>query len=391
MTTTAAPTQKAKTSQPLSVNGNGHRMDSVAAPDILISDPVLESIWEKVKHGERLTAEEGVKILETDDFSAVGMMADFAKRKVSGEKVYFVLNRHLNPTNICVLSCKFCDYAKKPGAEGAYEMTMDDMLDHLDDDIKELHVVGGHHPTWPFEFYVDMIRELHNARPDVQIKAFTASEIDYFWRRWKVPPEESLAIFKEAGLSSMPGGGAEVFSDRIHKLLLPGKAKADRWLEIHRIAHGMGIKSNCTILYGHVETFRERIDHLILLRELQDETDGFLALIPLEYQVGYTKLRPRHTPPMDDLKMIAASRLILDNVMAIKAYWVMLGEATAGIGLNFGANDLDGTIGKERIAHAALADSPAGVARRSMVASIKDAGRTPVERDALYNEITVYN
>ncbi len=375
------------TSTPRDTGGNGQ----IDAPDILISDPELESIWEKVKHGQRLTADDGVKILETDDFSAVGLMADFAKRRVSSEKVYFVLNRHLNPTNICVLSCKFCDYAKKPGADGAYEMTMEQMLDHLDDDIRELHVVGGHHPTWPFEFYVEMIRELHNARPDVQIKAFTASEIDYFWRRWKVPPEESLAIFKEAGLSSMPGGGAEVFSDRIHKLLLPGKAKADRWLEIHRIAHGMGIKSNCTILYGHVETFRERIDHLILLRELQDETDGFLALIPLEYQVGYTKLRPRHTPPMDDLKMIAASRLILDNVMAIKAYWVMLGEATAGIGLNFGANDLDGTIGKERIAHAALADSPAGVARRSMVASIKDAGRVPVERDALYNEITVYD
>ena len=371
------------------VNGstNGH----LEAPDILISDPELESIWEKVRHGERLSADEGVKILETDDFAAVGLMADYAKRRVSGEKVYFVLNRHLNPTNICVLSCKFCDYAKKPGEQDAYEMTMDQMLEHLDGDIKELHVVGGHHPTWPFEFYVDMIRELHNARPDVQIKAFTASEIDYFWRRWKVPPEESLAIFKEAGLSSMPGGGAEVFSDRIHKLLLPGKAKADRWLEIHRIAHGMGIKSNCTILYGHVETFRERIDHLILLRELQDETDGFLALIPLEYQVGYTKLRPRHTPPMDDLKMIAASRLILDNVLAIKAYWVMLGEATAGIGLNFGANDLDGTIGKERIAHAALADSPAGLARKSMVASIQDAGRVAVERDALYNEIAVYN
>ena len=371
----------------ISAGNNGH----VEAPDILISDPALEAIWEKVKHGERLSADDGVKILETDDFSAVGLMADYKKRQFSDDKVYFVLNRHLNPTNICVLSCKFCDYAKKPGAEGAYEMSMGEMLDHLDGDIKELHVVGGHHPTWTFEFYVDMIRELHNARPDVQIKAFTASEIDYFWRRWKVPPEESLAIFKEAGLSSMPGGGAEVFSDRIHKLLLPGKAKADRWLEIHRIAHSMGIKSNCTILYGHVETFRERIDHLILLRELQDETNGFLALIPLEYQVGYTKLRPRHTPPMDDVKMIAASRLILDNVLAIKAYWVMLGEATAGIGLNFGANDLDGTIGKERIAHAALADSPAGIARKNMVASIKDAGRVPVERDALYNEIAVYN
>lgn len=371
-------------------NGHGHREPDAEPPAIRFLDTRLTPIWEKVLDGERLSLEDGVAILETDDFASAGMMADYVKRRWTGDKVYFVLNRHLNPTNICVLSCKFCDYAKKPGHEDAYEMSMEQMLEHLEGEIRELHIVGGHHPTWPFEFYVDMIRTLHEARPDVQLKAFTASEIDYFWRRWKVPPEESLAIFKEAGLSSMPGGGAEVFSPRIHKMLHPGKANADRWLEIHRLAHGMGIKSNCTILYGHVETFAERIDHLIQLRELQDETGGFLALIPLEYQVGYTKLRPRHTPPLDDLKMIAASRLILDNVLAIKSYWVMLGEATAGIGLNFGANDLDGTIGKERIAHAALADSPAGVARRRMVESILDAGRVPVERDALYNEVKVY-
>ena len=372
-------------------NGHAHSTDAVEPPTLRFLDPRLEAVWEKVLDDERLSLDDGVAILETDDFASAGRMADYVKRRWSGDKVYFVLNRHLNPTNICVLSCKFCDYAKKPGGDGAYEMTMEQMLEHLDGDITELHIVGGHHPTWPFEFYVDMIRTLHDARPDVQLKAFTASEIDYFWRRWKVPPEESLAIFKDAGLSSMPGGGAEVFSPRIHKLLHPGKANAARWLEIHRLAHSMGIKSNCTILYGHVETFAERIEHLIMLRELQDETSGFLALIPLEYQVGYTKLRPRHTPPLDDLKMLAASRLILDNVLAIKSYWVMLGEATAGIGLNFGANDLDGTIGKERIAHAALADSPAGIARRKMVESILDAGRIPVERDALYNEVKVYD
>ena len=372
-------------------NGHAHSTDAVEPPTMRFLDPRLESIWEKVLDDERLSLDDGVAILETDDFASAGRMADYIKRRWSGDKVYFVLNRHLNPTNICVLSCKFCDYAKKPGGDGAYEMSMEQMLEHLDGDITELHIVGGHHPTWPFEFYVEMIRTLHDARPDVQLKAFTASEIDYFWRRWKVPPEESLAIFKDAGLSSMPGGGAEVFSPRIHKLLHPGKANAERWLEIHRLAHGMGIKSNGTILYGHVETFAERIEHLIMLRELQDETSGFLALIPLEYQVGYTKLRPRHTPPLDDLKMLAASRLILDNVLAIKSYWVMLGEATAGIGLNFGANDLDGTIGKERIAHAALADSPAGIARRKMVESILDAGRIPVERDALYNEVKVYD
>ena len=181
-----------------------------------------------------------------------------------------------------------------------------------------------------------------------------------------------------------------MFSSRVHKILLPGKANADRWAEIHKTAHRMDIPTNCTLLYGHIESFEERVEHLVRLRNIQDETGGFLAFIPLEYQVGMTKLRPRHTPAMDDLKMIAAARLILDNIKYIKSYWVMLGEATASVGLNFGANDLDGTIGKERIAHAALAESPAGQARERMASFIRDARRIPVERDALYNEIKVY-
>ena len=358
--------------------------------DIHLSDRRLFPIWDKVQAGDRLSGAEGVTLLDSDDISGVGRMADFAKKRVTGDKVYFVLNRHVNPTNICVLSCKFCDFAKKPGDEDAYEMTVEEILDHVDDDIHEIHIVGGHHPTWPFEYYVEMIRAIHEKNPKLQIKAFTASEIDYFQRRWKVTPEESLAILKEAGLQSMPGGGAEVFSPRVHKILLPGKANGDRWADIHKIAHRMGIPTNCTLLYGHIETFEERVDHLIRLRNIQDETGGFLAFIPLEYQVGMTRLRPRHTPAMDDLKMIATARLMLDNIMYIKSYWVMLGEATASIGLNFGANDLDGTIGKERIAHAALADSPAGRARERMAWSIREARRIPVERDALYNEIKVY-
>ena len=189
----------------------------------------------------------------------------------------------------------------------------------------------------------------------------------------------------------MPGGGAEVFSDRVHEELLPGKSNSNRWIEIHQMAHGMGIKTNCTLLYGHIETFEERMDHFIILRETQDESGGFLAFIPLQYQVGFTKLVPRHTPPMDDLKTIAAARLMLDNIAHIKSYWVMLGEGTASLGLNFGADDLDGTIGKERIAHAAQADSPSGLARQKMVRLINDAGRLPVERDALYNEIKIYD
>lgn len=358
--------------------------------DINLRDKRLFPIWDKVQAGQRLSISDGVTILATDDLAGIGRMADFAKKRVTGDKVYFVLNRHVNPTNICVLSCKFCDFAKKPGDKDAYEMSIEEILDHIDEDIHEIHIVGGHHPTWPFEYYVEMVREIHKKAPHVQIKGFTASEIDYFQRRWKVSPEESLAILKEAGLQSMPGGGAEVFSSRVHKILLPGKANADRWAEIHKTAHRMDIPTNCTLLYGHIESFEERIDHLIRLRNIQDETGGFLAFIPLEYQVGMTKLRPRHTPAMDDLKMIAAARLMLDNIKYIKSYWVMLGEATASIGLNFGANDLDGTIGKERIAHAALAESPAGQAREKMVSFIRDARRIPVERDALYNEIRVY-
>jgi aminodeoxyfutalosine synthase len=359
--------------------------------ELNLSDKRLFPIWDKVQASERLSSSEGVTLLSTDDLAGVGRMADFAKKRVTGDKVYFVLNRHVNPTNICVLSCKFCDFAKKPGEKDAYEMSIDEILDHVDDDIHEIHIVGGHHPTWPFEYYVEMVKAIHEKAPHVQIKGFTASEIDYFQRRWKVSPEESLAILKEAGLQSMPGGGAEVFSSRVHKILLPGKANADRWAEIHKTAHRMDIPTNCTLLYGHIESFEERIEHLIRLRNIQDETGGFLAFIPLEYQVGMTKLRPRHTPAMDDLKMIAAARLMLDNIKYIKSYWVMLGAATASIGLNFGANDLDGTIGKERIAHAALAESPAGQARESMASSIRDARRIPVERDALYNEIRVYD
>ena len=332
--------------------------------ELNLSDKRLFPIWDKVQAGERLSSSEGVTLLDTDDLPGVGRMADFAKKRVTGDKVYFVLNRHVNPTNICVLSCKFCDFAKKPGEKDAYEMSIDEILDHVDDDIHEIHIVGGHHPTWPFEYYVEMVKAIKEKAPHVQIKGFTASEIDYFQRRWKVSPEESLAILKEAGLQSMPGGGAEVFSSRVHKILLPGKANADRWAEIHKTAHRMDIPTNCTLLYGHIESFEERIEHLIRLRNIQDETGGFLAFIPLEYQVGMTKLRPRHTPAMDDLKMIAAARLMLDNIKYIKSYWVMLGAATASIGLNFGANDLDGTIGKERIAHAALAESPLRSHRR---------------------------
>jgi aminodeoxyfutalosine synthase len=362
----------------------------LVADGIAFLDKSLTPIWEKVQAGERLTLEEGVRLLQTDDIAALGRMADHAKRQKSGDKVYFVINRHINPTNICVLSCSFCDYAKKTGDADAYEMTHEEILGLLNDEIREVHIVGGHHPTWPFEKYEEIVRVIHEAYPDTQIKAFTASEIDYFHKRWKLSDEEILTRLRAAGMQSMPGGGAEVFSPRVKKALFPGKAGHERWLEIHRKAHNMGIRSNATLLYGHIETLEERIQHMIYLRELQDETEGFLTFIPLEYQVGDTLLVPRHASAIEDLKMLAASRLVLDNFPHIKAYWIMIMEETAAIGLNFGADDIDGTIGEERIAHAAKAASPIGVARERIVRLVRDAERTPVERDALYNEVKVY-
>ena len=354
-------------------------------------DRDLIPLWEKVLDQERLSLEDGIRLFETSDLPAVGRMADHVKSQRDGDRVFFVLNRQLNPTNICVLSCSFCDFAKNKGDPDAYEMSMEEILAHVDHEIKEVHMVGGHHPDWPFEKYEEIVRTIHESFPDVQIKAFTAAEIDYFYRRWKIPPEESLIRLKEAGLRSMPGGGAEVFSNRVHKLLFAGKSNADRWLEIHRTAHHMGIPSNATLLYGHIETYQERVEHMLRLRELQDETGGFLAFIPLEYQVGDTHLVPRQASAIDDLKTVAAARLLLDNFPHIKAYWVMISEQTASVALHFGANDLDGTIGRERIAHAAKASSPVGLARERMVQMIKDARKVPVERDALYNVVRVYD
>ena len=362
----------------------------LVADGVTFMDKTLIPIWEKVQADERLTPQEGVRLLKTTDIAALGKMADHAKQRHSGDKVYFVFNRHINPTNICVLSCSFCDYAKKAGDEGAYEMTMDEMLALVNEDIREVHIVGGHHPTWPFEKYVDIVQTIHDTYPHVQIKAFTASEIDYLAKRWKLSDEEILTRLRDAGMQTMPGGGAEVFSPRVRKELFPGKAGHERWLGIHRLAHSMGIRSNATLLYGHIETLEERIQHMVYLRELQDETGGFMTFIPLEYQVGDTLLVPRHASAIEDLKMIAVSRLMLDNFPHIKAYWIMIMEETAAIGLNFGADDIDGTIGEEKIAHAAKAASPIGIARDRIVRLVRDAERIPVERDALYNEIQVY-
>ncbi len=350
------------------------------------TDARLESIAEKVHAGVRLGREDGLTLFETADLLGVGRLADHVKSRREGDRVYFVINRHITPTNLCVLSCSFCGFARKPGEAGSYEHTIEDMVGMVKDDMREVHIVGGHHPDWPFEYYERMIAAIHAARPEVQIKAFTAAEIDYFWRRWKLDPTEALTRLKAAGLQSMPGGGAEIFSPRLAKLLkYTGKADPDRWCEIHGIAHGLGIKTNATMLYGHVETPAERVDHMLRLRAQQDATGGFLTFVPLAYQTATTKLVPRQTPPADSLRTIAAARLLLDNFPHVEAYWVTLGEETASLALNFGADDVNGTLEDERIQHLSGAQTPAGLAREQLFRMIRDAGKTPVERDALYN------
>ncbi len=355
-------------------------------------DRSLAQIQEKVEAKERLTREDGLLLFETDDLLGLGRIADHAKRRRVGDWVFFVINRHITPTNLCVLSCRFCDFKRKRGEAGAYEHSIEEILGMIGEGVSEVHIVGGHHPDWPFDYYERIIAAVHARHPRAQIKALSAAEIDYFWRRWKVPPEEALSRLKAAGLDSMPGGGAEVFSLRLGKLLnFTGKADPERWCEIHGIAHRLGIRTNATMLYGHVETMPERVDHLLRLRSQQDESGGFLTFIPLAYQVGKTKLVPRQTPPTDDLRTIAASRLILDNFPHIEAYWIMIGEVTASVALNFGADDVNGTLGEERIAHAAGAESPVGLAREQILRMIRDAGKTPVERDALYNIVKVWD
>ncbi|OLC51702.1 MAG: aminofutalosine synthase MqnE [Candidatus Rokubacteria bacterium 13_1_40CM_4_69_39] len=358
---------------------------------VRFSDRKLEPVWEKVQAGERLTREDGLQLLETDDLLGVGRMADHVKSRREGDRVYFVINRYISPTNVCVLSCAFCGFARKKGEDGAFEYTVEDIVGMVGAEVREVHIVGGHHPDWPFEYYERVIAALHAARPEVQIKAFTAAEIDYFWRRSRIEPKDALTRLKAAGLQTMPGGGAEIFSARVAKRLrYTGKADAERWCEIHGIAHALGIKTNATMLYGHVETLAERVDHLLRVREQQDASGGFLTFIPLPYQVGTTRLVERPTPPTDNLRTIAAARLLLDNFPHVEAYWVLLGEATASVALHFGADDVNGTLEDERVQHMAGAETPAGLAREQLFRMIKDAGKIPVERDALYNVLQVW-
>jgi len=359
-------------------------------PDIRFKDKKLAPIWDKVVSGRPLEMGDGLVCLQTSDLISLGKMASWVKEEKSGNFVYFVINAQLNPTNLCVLDCKFCDFAAKPGDTHAYNMTTDEALARLNDELREVHIVGGLWPDWDLEHSLELMDRIRERFPSAQLKAFTAVEIDFFAKRTKLSVEGVLKKLMEHGLVALPGGGAEVFSQRVKKELFDKKIGEERWLEIHEIAHRLGLKSNATLLYGHIETMEERVDHLLKLRAQQERSGGFLTFIPLAFQPGNTGITNRFTSAVDDLRTLATSRLVLDNFPHIKSYWVMLGENTASIGLNFGGDDLDGTIGEEKIAHLALAESPVGLTRDRLMAMIREAGRTPVERDACYNVLNVY-
>ncbi len=354
------------------------------------ADKILEPLWKKVETGERLSGDDGLALFRTEDLLGLGRMADAVKRRRHGNRATFVVNRQINPTNVCVLSCKFCDYATKEGRDNAYVLSEQDIVGKLSSELREVHIVSGLYSKWGFEDYLNVIRTVKKNFPSIQVKAYTAVEIDFFARKEKASHAQILSRMKDVGVVCLPGGGAEVFSERVRKALFPFKIGWSTWSEVHRQAHKLGLRSNSTMLYGHIETIEERVDHILKLRGLQDETKGFMSFIPLAFQAGNTGVTTRPTSAVDDLKTIAASRLMLDNFDHIKAYWVTVGEETCSMALRFGADDVDGTILEERIMHAAKAVSPVGMAKERLAQLIRESGSVPVERDALYNVVKVH-
>ena len=356
------------------------------------SDKRLYKIKEKIEAGVRLDPEDGIILYKSNDLIGVGHLADMVRRKKHDGKAYYVYNQHINYTNICTNRCLFCAYSRDKGENGAFTFSINDvrakLLERIDEPVRELHVVGGLNPSLPFDYYIDLLKTIKEIRPNATIKAFTAVEIDYISRIAKLSLDETIISLKNAGLSMVPGGGAEVMSSRVKKRLFPKKIDGKRWLEIMERLHSAGIVSNATMLYGHIETIEERVDHLIKLRDLQDKTGGFSAFIPLAFHSKNTKLSQiPATTAFDDLKNLATARLMLDNFNHIKAYWVMIGEKLAQVALSFGADDLDGTIIEEKITHMAGAKSAKGLTRERIKHLISSAGFTPVERDSFYNEI----
>lgn len=359
-------------------------------------DKRMAEIAEKVEHGERLTLEDGVFLYESDDLLTIGQLANRVNLRKNGKKVYFIENMSLYFTNVCEDRCAFCHFRRDEGEEGAYTLSPDEILayvaKHFRPEMREFHITGGHNPHVPFEYYVNSIRVLKQHYPHVTIKAYTGAEIDFFSRISGLSYKEVLETLIDAGLDTLPGGGAEILSERYRNKMRVEKATSEQWLEVHRTAHKLGLKTHATMLYGSIETYEERIRHMMQIRELQDETGGFMVFIPNAVQPPNVHMGvKRRTSAFDDLKTIAISRLMLDNVQHIKAYFINLGTQLAQLAFTFGASDAHGTIVQERISHSAGALSPAGLTRDELVHLIKGASRIPVERDTFYNEIRVYD
>ncbi|HEY2382082.1 MAG TPA: aminofutalosine synthase MqnE [Terriglobia bacterium] len=354
----------------------------------------LNAIQGKVERGERLSFEEGVDLFRSNDIVMLGRLANVTRERLNGDRTYYNVNRHINYTNVCVIDCQLCQgaYARKPGQDGSYTMLLEEVFrfaeQQYSDSLTEFHIVGGLNPELPFEYYLDVLRGLKHRFPAVHLKAFTMVELDFFTKVTRQPLEWVIEQLAGAGMGSCPGGGAEIFAERARPLIAGHKMSGPRWLEVAKAVHKADIRSNATMLYGHIETLEERVDHLVRLRELQDETGGFNCFIPLAFHPEHTVYA--HLPTttgMDDLKVIAVSRLMLDNFPHIKAYWVTLTPALAQIALRFGADDLDGTIVEERIIHGAGTPTSQGMTREQIEKLIRDAGRIPIERDTLYNPI----
>ncbi len=355
-------------------------------------DPALQPIYAKVAAGERLNQEDGLNLFHSPDLLGVGALAQMVRERLHGRKAFYIYNQHINYSNICVNGCKFCAFGRKAGEPGAYEMSLTEIMARVEarrhEPITEIHIVGGCHPELPFSYYLEMLRGIKQLRPEVHLQAFTAVEVAHLAKQANLSVADTLEALKEAGLGSLPGGGAEVFSARVRQNLCPDKLSPAGWLSVSQTAHRLGLNTNATMLYGHLETVAERVDHLLQLRAAQDETGGFLAFIPLAFHPANTGLSDLSGPSaIDDLKTLAVSRLLLDNLPHIKAFWVMLGPKLAQISLCFGVDDVDGTVMEERITHMAGAQTPQGLTRTQLRALIREAGCDPVERDTLYRVV----
>jgi aminodeoxyfutalosine synthase len=349
------------------------------------------TIADKVRHDVPLELDDGVFLYRYPDLLAVGALANEQRERLHGDLTFFNVNFHINPTNVCEADCKFCSFARlTPDSPAAYTMSLDQvrqkLVDRLDQPVTEIHIVNGLHGGLPFDYYKDCLRVLKQLRPDIHIKAYTAVEIHYFADKFGMSYEQVLRELIDAGLGSLPGGGAEIFAERVRHKICKDKATAEQWLEIHRTAHRLGLRSNCTMLYGTIETLEERVDHMLRLRALQAETGGFQTFIPLAFHhEGNDFARLPEPTGVDNLRTYAVGRLMLQNIPHIKAYWIMIGVKIAQVSLSFGVDDLDGTVQEEKIYHMAGAETPQAMTRADLVRLIREAGRTAVERDTLYN------